>query len=222
MGQSNYGGYENAMDREFEHKHSHGSEFTGDVGVGIGELGMSLGLGPIRGPHDIQAKLRPGVKKLEFVFMGTGKGSAQGHTPEQYGLKQRQALVEMGKANDVHFTTHSTVGVYGLAGADQQGNFNKASANFSIQEVKRAIEFAADVGNGGPVVVHTGEFSRPVADSDWNQQGKWANKFEMYSEEDERTSYNVIDTRTGGLIEQARKNRAISKPVWNKAEAGFE
>ncbi len=220
MAQSDYGGYASAMDREFEHSHNHNESATGDLGVTIGDLGMSLGLGPIKGPHDIQAKMRPGTKKLEFVFMGTGKGSGQGHTPEQYGLKQRQALVEMGKINDVHFTTHSTVGVYGLAGADQQGNFNKASANFSLQEVKRAIEFAADVGHGGPVVVHTGEFGRPVADSDWNQSGKWKDKFEMYAGEDERTSYNVVDTRTGGLIEQARKNRAISKPVWNKAETG--
>ncbi len=223
MGQSNYGsGYGTEMDRESGSSHTHGSAFTGDLGISIGDLGMSLGLGPIRGPHDIQAKLRPGVKKLEFVFMGTGKGSTQGHTPEQYGLKQRQALVEMGKANDVHFTTHSTVGVYGLAGADQQGNFSKQSSNFSLQEVKRAIEFAADVGRGGPVVVHTGEFGRPVADADWNESGKWANKFEMYAEEAERTSYNVIDTRTGGLIEQARKNRAVSKPVWNRAKEGDE
>lgn len=219
-----YDGYSTPMDREFEHNHSHGAAIkaTGDIGVGIGELGMSLGLGPIAGPHAIKTKLHPGIRKLEFVFMGQGKGSGQGHTPEQYGAKQRQALIEMGKVNRVDFTTHSTIGVYGLAGMDQQGNFSKSSSNYSLNEVKRAIEFAADISQGGPVVVHTGEFSRPVADADWNQKAgdPWAGKFEMYPEEEKRTSYGVIDTRTGRLIEQASKSREVTRPVWNVAEKG--
>ena len=225
-------GYYMPMDREFAHDHghhhSHGGDrvapkSTGDIGVSIGDLGMSLGLGPVPNVHAIAAKLRPGTKKLEFVFTGMGKGSGQGQTPGMYGAKQRQALVEMGKANKVDYTTHSTVGVYGLAGMDQQGNFSKVSKNASLQEVKRAIEFASDVGRGGPVVVHTGEFNRPIVDASWNTKNDgWKDKFKLFSDEDERASFRVIDTRTGGVIQEARKNRRVSRPIWNVAEDGSE
>ena len=227
-------GYSHALDREYTqyghdhdqgHSHDSGSPIgsTNDVGVKIGDLGMSLGLGPVPNVHAVGAKLRPGVKKLEFVFTGMGKGSGQGQTPEMYGLKQRQALVEMSKANRVDFTTHSTVGVYGLAGMNQQGNFSKTSKTMSLQEVKRAIEFAADVAAGGPVVVHTGEFNRPVVDAEWNQKegDPWKGKFRLYEQEAERAAYRVVDTRTGAVIQEARKNRNVSRPVWNMAKEEY-
>ncbi|MDP3734667.1 MAG: TIM barrel protein [Nanoarchaeota archaeon] len=223
--------YSHPMDRNYDHHdavHDHGfpasgGQATGDVGVSIGDLGMSLGLGPVPNVQAVGAKLRPGTKKLEFVFTGMGKGQGQAQTPGMYGKKQREALVEMGKANRIDFTTHSTVGVYGLAGMDQQGNFSKASKNYSLQEVKRAIDFAADVAFGGPVVVHTGEFTRPLVDAEWNMQDDpWKEKFQMFEDEKGRTSYKVVDTRTGGLITEARKNRYVSRPEWNIAEPGQE
>ncbi|GEM_PF-480704 len=229
--------YGHSMDREYEHvtsteHHDHGhhmpisddTKTTSDVGVSMGELGMSLGLGPVPNVHSIKSKLYPGGKKLEFVFTGTGKGSGQSQTPEMYGLKQRAALREIGKANRVDFTTHSTIGVYGLAGMDQQGNFSRTSKSFYMQEVKRAIEFAGDVGRGGPVVVHTGEFNRPVADADWNQidGDPYKGKFQIHESEQERTSYRVIDTRTGGVIQEARKNRHVARPKWLRYEEGTE
>ena len=226
-------GYYMPMDREFEtndyshHRRALGSETdskTDDVGISIGDLGMSLGLGPVPNVQAVQAKLRPGSKKLELGFMGMGKGSGQGHTPGMYGKKQRQALTEIAEANKVDFTTHASVGVYGLAGMDQQGNFSKASKNVSLLEVKRAVEFASDVAKGGVVVLHTGEFNRSVVDADWNKRegDPYAKKFEMFEGEEERTAYRVVDTRTGGVIQEARKNRKVSRPVWNTAEEGKE
>jgi sugar phosphate isomerase/epimerase len=228
-------GYFHPMDREYGHfetnhsaTHEHGfpaaQQATNDVGVSIGDLGMSVGLGPVPNVQAIQAKIRPGGKKLEFVFTGMGKGQGQSQTPGMYGKKQREALAEIGRANKVDFTTHSTVGVYGLAGMDQQGNFSKTSKDYSLQEVKRAIEFAADVAQGGPVVVHTGEFQRPLVDADWNQQGDdpYKGKFKMYSDEDERASWRVVDTRTGAMQVEARKNRKVARPVWNRYGPGSE
>lgn len=215
-------GYNMPMDREYGHS-APSDNATNDIGVGIGDFGMSLGLGPVPNVQAVGAKLRAGGKKLEFVFTGAGKGSGQGQTPEMYGLKQRQALEELGKANKVDFTTHATVGVYGLAGMDQQGNFSKQSKNFSLQEIKRAVEFAADVGKGGPVVVHTGEYQRPIVDAPWNlEDDTWRKRFKMYEDEEGRTSYRVIDDRTGALIQEARKNRKVPRPVWNTAEIGQE
>ena len=214
-------GYLMPMDRDYGPTPS-GDHATNDVGVAIGDFGMSLGLGPVPNVQAVGAKLRAGSKKLEFVFTGAGKGSGQGQTPEQYGLKQRQALVELGQANQVDFTTHATVGVYGLAGQTQQG-FSKEQKNMSVQEIKRAIEFAADVGRGGPVVVHTGEFHRPLVDAEWNEKDDtWKGKFKMYDDEEGRTVYRVVDERTGAVIQEARKNRKISRPEWNVIEQGQE
>lgn len=223
-------GYLMPMDREYgHHAHAHDAGSpregsTNDIGLNIGDFGMSLGLGPVPNVQAIKSKLYAGSKKLEFVFTGSQKGSGQGQTPEMYGLKQRQALEEIGKANRVDFTTHATVGVYGLAGMDQRGNFSKQSKNMSLQEIKRAIEFASDVGRGGPVVVHTGEFHRPIVDAEWNTQegDPWKSKFRMYTDEEGKTSYAVVDTRTGGLVQEARKNRKVARPVWNRYEEGSE
>ncbi len=225
------GNYFHAMDREYapnstieapsdthdhsSHNHSHN---TGSVGLSTGDFGMSFGLGPVPNVPAILAKMRSGAKKLELGFMGMGKGGGQGHTAGMYGKKQRQALREAALANRMDFTTHTSVGVFGLAGQDRQGNFSRESKANSMQEIQRAIEFAADVGRGGPVVVHTGEFHRPISDSTWNTDGKWKDKFESFRGEEERASYRVVDTRTGGLVAEARKGRSVARPVWNRFE----
>ncbi|HLD72630.1 MAG TPA: TIM barrel protein [Candidatus Nanoarchaeia archaeon] len=212
-------GYYMPMDREYANSSPRpNNESTNDVGVGIGDIGMSLGLGPVPNVQAIASKIRAGAKTTELTFMGAGKGSAQGHTPEYYGKLQRQALLEMQKANEYNFTTHATVGVYGLAGMDQQGNFSKQNKETALNEIQRAIHFAADVAQGGPVVVHTGEFYRPLVDADWNE----GNKFKMYAGEEERASFRVVDSRTGGVIQEARKNRKVARPIWNTAEQGIE
>lgn len=211
-----YGHTEIAHGHDHRHEASPSNNSTNDVGIGIKDIGMSLAVGPVPNVPAIGAKLRGGMKTLEIGFIGAGKGTGQQQTPEYYGKKQREALVEIGKANEVNFTTHASFGVQGLAGMDQQGNFSKASKNFSLQEIKRAIEFAADVAKGGPIVVHTGEFQRPITGTEWNTEGEYANKFRMYEHEEERESYKVVDTRTGGTISEARKNRAVSRPVWKR------
>jgi hypothetical protein len=212
-------GYAMPMDREYAGSSpSPKNKSTNDVGVNIGDIGFGFGLGPVPNVQAVGAKLRAGTKTLELGFMGQGKGSAQGHTPGMYGKLQRQALREMQTANRTDFTTHATVGVMGLAGMDQQGNFSKQNRNMAVDEIKRAVDFAADVARGGPVVVHTGEFQRPLVDADWNE----GNKFKMYDEEEERATYRVVDSRTGAVIQEARKNRRVARPVWNTAEEGTE
>ncbi|MBT4605257.1 hypothetical protein HOC01_06470 [archaeon] len=223
-------GYASAMDREgasghghsaggghHDCGHDHGSpKSTGDVGVTAGDFGTSFGLGPVPNLPAAMSKIHSGQKTLELSFFGMGKGNGQGHTAGMYGKKQRQALREKARANRVDWTLHTSVGVSGLAGKDRQGNFSKEQKVMSIQEIKRAIEFAADVAEGGPVVVHTGEFDRPVVDASWNKEGKWAGKFEMYDDEAKRGTYDIIDTRTGSIVQQARKGKTLSRPLWKR------
>jgi sugar phosphate isomerase/epimerase len=219
-------GYANAMDRDYwgpvAEAHGDGSTTSGsksaaDLGISAADIGMSLGLGPVPNVPAILAKLRTGAKTIELGFMGMGKGSGQGHTAGMYGKKQRQALREAAEANRMDFTTHASVGVFGLAGQDRQGNFSREAKQASVHEIQRAIEFAADVSRGGPVVVHTGEFQRPISEAKWNQVDNDGNRqFQSYEEEDKRASYRVVDTRTGKLIAEAMKGRAVSRPEWNQ------
>lgn len=225
-------GYNMPMDREYgQHAHGHdhnhdsaspSNNSTNDVGVGIKDLGMSIAMGPVQNIPAVGAKLRAGMKTLEIGFMGRGKGSGQAPTPEYIGKAQRKALEEIGKANEVNFTTHSSFGITGLAGMDQRGNFNKAAKEESLHEIKRAIEFAGDVAHGGPVVVHTGEFHRPLTGAGWNQQGEFINKFQMHEKEQERETFGVVDIREGKLLAEAHKNRKVSRPVWLTAKSGQE
>lgn len=222
-------GYMMPMDREYgHHAHAHGHSHahtgprnsTNDVGVSIKDFGMSLAVGPVPNVQAIGAKLRSGLKTMEIGFTGSGKGTGQSQTPEYYGKAQRKALEEIGKANEVNFTTHASFGIQGLAGADQRGNFSKTAKEFALQEIRRAIEFAGDVAKGGPVVVHTGEFHRPISGSDWNQDGEYAGRFRMHEKEKEQETFGVVDARLGNLIVEAHKNRSISKPEWNTAKPG--
>jgi len=214
-------GYYHPMDKDYGSSTPEDNS-TSDVGVGIKDIGMSLGLGPTPNIPAIQGKIRTGTKSFELTFMGAGKGSERAHTPEYYGKLQRQALEEMSRVNQVDFTTHASVGVMGLAGMDQQGNFSKTNKKFAIDEIKRAIEFAADVARGGNVVVHTGEFQRPLSEADWNKKGHYAGKFQSFKEEPELATFKVVDDRTGAALVEARKNRPVAKPLWNRYEEGNE
>ena len=192
---------------------------TGDLGIKAGDFGMSflMGIGSTSTVPGILAKIRTGAKTLELGLGNRpgGKGGQGGHSAGMYGKKQRQALREAAKANRVDFTLHTSVGVQGLAGQGQQG-FSRETKEMSIQEIKRALEFAADVGEGGPVVVHTGEYQRPMKSAKWNEDGEWKDKFEWYDNEDQRGSYQVVDTRTGQVITEARRGRTITRPVWKR------
>ncbi|MBU1974366.1 MAG: hypothetical protein KKH52_03150, partial [Nanoarchaeota archaeon] len=214
-------GYAHPLDRDYGDSTPIDNS-TNDVGVGIKDIGMSIALGPTPNLPAVAAKMRAGQKTAELTFMGMGKGNRQGQTPGMFGKKQRQAFREMQTANKFDFTTHATVGVMGLAGMDQQGNFSKQNQKRATDEIKRAINFAADVTTGGPVVVHTGEYMRHMVDADWNKEGKYKNKFRMFPEEEERAAFRVIDRRTGQIISEARKNKKIGRPVWNRAQSGDE
>ena len=225
-------GYLSAMDRESDgghqghndgghhcgHDHGTGGS-TNDVGVKAGDFGMSflMGLGSTSTVPGILAKIRTGAKTLELGLGNRpgGKGGQGGHSAGMYGEKQRQALRESAKANRVDFTLHTSVGVQGLAGQGQ-GQFSREAKEMSLQEIKRALEFASDVGQGGPVVVHTGEFNRPIKSAKWNQDSEWKDKFEWYENEEDRGDYQVVDTRTGQIRLNVQRGVSLTKPVWKK------
>lgn len=188
--------------------------------VPMSELGQSVTEGSRFGTflQSATAAIRTGAGSIELQTQMGGGGEAVG--AESYGKEAREALRELARANEVKFSAiHSPVQVGNMSGFNpQQGGFSDDFRDTEMVEVKAAIKFAGDVSSGGGVVVHTGEFTRPLADADWNQQGKWAGAFKAYAEEGERAVKPLVDVRTGQLISQVRKNQIVARAEWNRAK----
>ncbi len=192
--------YHNSMDAE-SYGQSAGEGGAADapptVDLGIGDVGMSVPMGiAAQNVSGIYAKIRSGAGNLEIQFPGTIRGQRQQQTPGMYGKDQRQAIRELGAVNEVKFTTHAAMGVMGLSGftGDNPYNvwFQKESRKQSVDEVKRAIEFARDTAGGGSVVVHTGEVERPISDQPWAME-HGRHLFKQYEDEPELSRVRVVD-----------------------------
>jgi len=203
-------GYNSPMDRNYDVKNGEPEEKI----LGVKDIGLAMAMGiGARNIPEIASKIRSGAGSLEIQFMGAGRGSQQGETPGMFGKYHRQALRELSKVSDVSLTTHASVGIPGLAGQDQQGNFSDEQRRMALDEVNRAIEFAADTALGGSVVIHTGEFQRPISEEPWAEGGK---KFSGFDEEPEKAVIRVVNKKTGQVLNQIRKNEEVSRPVWLK------
>jgi len=198
------------MDRNYDVKNGEPEEKI----LGIKDIGLAMAMGiGARNIPEIASKIRSGAGSLEIQFMGAGRGSQQGETPGMFGKYHRQALRELSKVSDVSLTTHASVGIPGLAGQDQQGNFSDEQRKMALDEVKRAIEFAADTALSGSVVIHTGEFQRPISEEQWAEGGK---KFSGFEKEEEKAVIRVVNKKTGQVLTQIRKNEEVSRPVWRR------
>ncbi len=193
----------------------------------------------------MQAKIRAGANSLELAFPGTFEGNRQAQTPEMYGKVQRQALREVAQANDVKFTTHAAYGIMGLSQDPRTGQFQLSYSRNARAEVERAIEFAADVGSGSSVVVHTGEFERPLthiypyldeerglAGHEVDRNGRELRNYARDKEtgrllfkrdeaEVQQAKFLLLDDRTGQVFETVQNNKAISQPVWRRAKKDY-
>ena len=94
------------------------------------------------------------------------------------GKTERESIRELGKLNEIELTTHATIGVGGFSGLTEKG-FSEQEREKALFEIKRTVDFAADTTQGGPIVIHTGEFPRPIYRPE-------EPKFEAYKEEKER------------------------------------
>ena len=212
--------YFNAMDPE-----NYETDEAKQLGLGVGDVGMSVPLGiSAANVAGIYAKIRAGAGKIELGFPGAVRGQRQAQTPEMYGEDQRQAIRELGAANEVQFTTHSSYGIMGLSGftGDNPYNvwFQKEYKKQAVDEIKRAIEFARDTAGGGSVVVHTGEVERPISDQPWARNPDGTFRFKQYEEEEALSRVRVVDDRTG-QVTQIRKNVKVARPKWLRAEEDY-
>src|SRR3989338_708409 len=222
-----YGGMDSAspMDRDFYD----GNSPAEDLGIGINDVGMSVPLGiSAANVQGVYSKIRSGVGKMELGFPGAISGNRQAQTPEMYGKDQRQALRELAAINEVEYTTHAAYQMMGMTGAIEQASdmikFDMNRARMVQHEVERVIDFAADVAGGGSVVIHTGEFLRPLTDMYLDPTKKHNLSagedgrimFKQRLTEDKDAKFYLVDDRTGQAMSTVEKDRLVAYPVWNK------
>src|SRR3989338_5298526 len=202
-----------------------------DISLGIQDIGMSVPMGiSAQNIAGIYSKIRMGAGKLEIQFPGYRVGNRNQQTPEMLGEDQRQALREMQMANEVRFNTHASFGLMGMMGRDERGNFSTYGAYQDLFELKRAIDFQADMG-GGSVVMHSGEFERPMTDMYIDDETHTRN---LSRDESGRlmirqahthefdAKFDIMDARTSQKMETVQKDRLVAYPDWLVAKKDFE
>ncbi len=165
--------YYNPMDREYEVGIASGVGKQGtkieEPIATIGELGQTV---PEIDPANkfknmvqgVQAAMRAGAKNIQLV-MSTPPNSPMGGRPKAYGKEVRQAMKEVFLAQDARLIgIEMPTAMNNLSGFDQQqGVFSETTRQKYMDEVKEAIRFASDVGQGGGVDIVSWEFQRPIS-----------------------------------------------------------
>src|SRR3989338_5315660 len=219
--------YFNAMDPQTygETPPPHGAD------LGIKDIGMSVPMGiSASNVAGIYSKIRMGAGNIEIQFPGYKSGSRNAQTPEMLGEDQRQAIRELSMANEVKFTTHASFQLMGMMGRDERGNFSIYNATQDMFELKRAIDFQADVG-GGSVVIHSGEFERPMTDMYLDDETGRINlardpsgrlMFKQAHTQEVDARFELLDDRTSQKMETVQKNRLVAYPGWLREKEGKE
>lgn len=180
------------------------NETVPEIGIDIQHIGVSAN--PMQDQSQaVRQRIFQGAKQVEIGFMGTGKGSQQSRTPESYGKNERINIRELAKVNEVNLTTHAAFGLGSLAGygsqvypsGDLQEGFNEQNRQKALHEIQKAVDFAADVSNGGAVVVHAVEHLRPLHEA--GHDDKYKGKFSYYGEKEKKIS-PLVDPRSGRII----------------------
>ncbi len=209
--------YFNAMDRGYYPPVSAAEEAAlrgeaPETGLAAADIGVSTP--PMQDQlRALETRIRQGATRVELGFTGAGKGSMQraATTPEMYGKEDRIDIKELATFNKINLSTHASPAAGSLAGLGQ-GGFDEELREKALNEIKRAIDFAADTTQGGAVVVHASEFPRAMSEV--------FPEFKAYKEEPERAIMHVVDDRTGQLVQSVRKNMPQMLPDWETDEKG--
>ncbi|MFW5746773.1 MAG: hypothetical protein ACOCWQ_04470 [Nanoarchaeota archaeon] len=188
------------------------------VDFSISQIGSSRWLdGQNKDPlKAVMGDIRAGAGHIELTSPGSGRGGGGSPTFEEIDEEQLRDLRDIQKAVDVSITTHATPSVWGLSGLDPQSNRFSERQRYQMQdEIKKAIDFASKATFGGSVVMHTGEFQRPL----YNIPGH-EGEFEMYKGEEKDASYLIVDAENQALINQVQEDKDIFVPRAKRDEKG--
>lgn len=187
---------------------------TGNVGEPItGMKNLGIPTPPMQDQvQSLKQRIYQGASLVELGFMGAGKGSmGQGATtPGMYGYEHRQAMRELAKLNEIKLTTHVTTRMPPLSGFGQQG-FSDEARRQALEEIQRTVDFAADVAGGGPITVHTGEFSRRISSTPGSKKGG----FDRYKDFEGSAPEYFVDSRTGSIVSEVKPGEDI---IWTEMQ----
>ena len=187
--------------------------------MSIGQIGQSVAEGGRLGNliQSTTAAIRTGTAKIELQTNMGGHGEPVG--AGSYGKEARQAIREMTKAAGVEIlSTHTPVQIGNLSGFNPQSGFSDEQRKQSLEEVKKAIDFAADTTGGGAIIIHTGEYQRPISEQQWAKNPDGTYKFLGFQEEPGRAVFYMVDDRTGRIISDVRKSQVIREPIYKEAD----
>ncbi|MBT7403034.1 hypothetical protein HN777_04570 [Candidatus Woesearchaeota archaeon] len=176
----------------------------------IGNIGIGTHAGKDQ-LQELKAKIFKGAGAVELGFMGRGKGvKGQGNTtPGMHGKEEREAMRDLAKVNKVRLSTHASVGAGSWSGF-HENKFDENAREQNIFEGKRAIEFAADVAEGGPIVIHTGEFPRGIT-----EVPNGDDNFRTLIKESGQQTHYLMDKKTGQLITAVREDQVNFVPEYD-------
>jgi len=220
--------YANSMDPEM-----YGHELKETPSLSVKDIGMSVPMGiSAQNVAGIYSKIRMGAGSIEIGFPGLVSGQRQAQTPGMYGEDQRQAIRELANINEIKLTTHSSYNIMGMMGRDPRDNFSVTNATQNLHEIQRAIDFAADTAGSGSVVVHTGEWERPLTDMTLDDPTMEKNLsydpetgrllFRKRHTEVHDAAFVLLDDRTSQKMETVQKDRLVAVPKWKIADKDYE
>lgn len=155
-----------------------------------------------------QAAIRGGAGTIQLVLM-TPPESPLGGRPKAYGKEVREALKEVALASGVTIGgVEMPTQMNNLSGFDyQQGTFSEEKRKKSLDEVKDAIKFTADVARGGGIDIVSWEFPRSINDQSFTKEkGKV-----VFEQVGEQPIAWLVDDRTG-RTHQVRKTEVEHLP----------
>ena len=138
--------YYNSMDRELGTQSQEMKEIQKSEAMGVPIEDFGTSTNPFEHQTNaLKARIFHGANKVEFSFFGSGKGRKEQSTPGTFGKRERSDMRELAEFNKIETTTHATVGIQGLSGLNmQQGQFSDDQRKQAIDEIKRAVHFAAE------------------------------------------------------------------------------
>ncbi|MBN1274886.1 hypothetical protein JXA12_01155 [Candidatus Woesearchaeota archaeon] len=174
---------------------------TAELGTTTNPMGNTL--------DSVKSRIMEGAGRLEFEFIGKGKGNSQSPTPESFGVRERQDMRELLTINDIKSSVHASVHTESLAGFGRDG-FSGAQREEALREIKRAIDFAGDVTDGGAIVFHLSEWQRPMVHAGQRKEKQWM--FKGYDTEEKDSPMLVVDDRTGRVISGVTRDTYVYEP----------
>lgn len=173
--------------------------------IGVKDIGTTVIAGRGQGTfkQSLQAAIRQGVASVEMALQP--EGGEPGVAAESYGHMARRELREIAMVNGVEINSiHSPSQIGNVSGRTQDG-YNEMARSQTISEIRKAIDFAADVGTGGSVVVHTGEFDRSIDDF----YGEDKLKFRDFAGSEEHNFISWVDAKTGQIQRVPRTHQFV-------------